>query len=76
MQKKLLGLLFILSGVGFMGGAFLVQALWLGFIFGTVVIGILMLFLAPLLVMAPFFFLFGTGTALFGSGMQMISVDD
>jgi hypothetical protein len=68
-----LGLLFILSGVGIIIGAFVIEAAWLAFIFGTVVIGVLMLFLAPLLVVAPFFFLFGIGTTLLGSGLAMIS---
>ncbi len=75
MQKKLLGLLFILSGVLMMIGAFVAEAAWLTFCFGTVVIGVLMLFLAPLLLMAPFFFLFGTGTTLWASGMALISDD-
>jgi hypothetical protein len=44
MQNKLLGLLFILSGVGIIIGAFVIEAAWLAFIFGTVVIGVLMLF--------------------------------
>jgi hypothetical protein len=76
MKKKFLGLLFVLSGVGLVIGAFVIEAAWLAFIFGTVVIGVLMLFLTPLLVMAPFFFLFGTGTTLLSSGMLMISNDD
>lgn len=76
MQNKLLGLLFILGGVGMIIGAFVIEAAWLAFIFGTVVIGVLMLFLAPLLVMAPFFFLFGIGTFLLSGGMAMISAND
>lgn len=76
MQKKLTGLLFILSGVGMIVGAFIIEAAWLGLLFGTVIIGIVMLFLAPLLVMAPFFFLFGIGSTLLGSGMAMISAED
>ncbi len=75
MQKKLLGLLFIISGVLMMIGAFVAEIAWLGFCFGTVVIGVLMLFFAPLLLMAPFFFLFGIGTTLWASGMAMISDD-
>ena len=76
MQKKLTGLLFILSGVGMIVGAFIIEAAWLGLLFGTVIIGIVMLFLAPVLVMAPFFFLFGIGSTLLGSGMAMISAED
>ncbi len=76
MQKKLMGLLFVLCGVGMIVGAFIIEAAWLGLLFGTVVIGIAMLFFAPLLVMAPFFFLFGIGSTLLGSGMAMISAED
>lgn len=72
-KKWLLGLLLILSGVLLMIGAVAAQIAWLGLCFGTVIIGILMLFFAPFLLFAPFTFLFGTGTALLGSGFVMIS---
>jgi len=73
MKKKLLGLIFILSGVLLMIGAVVAQIAWLGLCFGTVIIGVLMIFFAPLLLFAPFTLLFGTGTALWGSGLIMIS---
>ncbi len=73
MQKKFLGLVFIISGVVMMVGAVAAQIAWLGLCFGTVIIGVLMLFFAPFLLFAPFTLLFGTGTALWGSGLAMIS---
>jgi hypothetical protein len=73
MKRKFLGLVFILSGVSMMIGAVVVEAAWLGLCFGTVIVGILMLFFAPFLLLAPFALLFGTGTALLGSGLEMIS---
>ncbi len=73
MKKKLLGLIFILSGVLLMIGAVAAQIAWLGLCFGTVIIGVLMIFFAPFLLFAPFTLLFGTGTALWGSGLVMIS---
>ncbi len=75
MKKKLLGLIFILSGVLLMIGAVAAEIAWLGLCFGSVIIGILMVFFAPLLIFAPFTLLFGTGTALWGSGLVMISDD-
>ena len=73
MQKKFLGLVFIISGVVMMVGAVAAQIAWLGLCFGTLIIGVLMLFFAPFLLFAPFTLLFGTGTALWGSGLAMIS---
>lgn len=73
MKKKLLGLVFILSGVLLMIGAVVAQIAWLGLCFGTVIIGILMVFFTPLLLFAPFTLLFGTGTALWGTGLVMIN---
>ena len=72
MKTKLLGLLFVICGALIIIGAFVAEIAWLGFCFGTVVIGILMLLMAPGLLFAPFIFLFGTGAALWGSGLLMI----
>lgn len=73
MKKKILGLIFVLVGVAMMIGAVVAEIAWLGVCFGTVIIGIVMLFFAPLLLFAPFTFLFVTGTALWGSGLTMLS---
>ncbi|GHX87118.1 hypothetical protein VCSRO160_3588 [Vibrio cholerae] len=56
-------------------GAVAAEIAWLGLCFGTVIVGVLMLFFAPLLLFAPFTLLFATGTALWGTGITMISDD-
>ena len=75
MKKKCLGLIFIISGILMMIAAVAAEVAWLGLCFGTVIIGVLMFFFAPLLLFMPFTFLFATGTALWGSGLVMISDD-
>ena len=75
MKNKLVGLLLVFSGVLMMIGAVVAQIAWFGLCFGTVIIGILMLIFAPLLLFAPFTLLMGTGTALWVSGLIMISDD-
>ena len=75
MTRKLVGLLFVVTGLLIMIGAFVIEGTWLVFIFGTVIIGVLMLLFTPLLVMAPFFLILGVGTTIFVQGMQMISDD-
>ncbi len=52
--------------IGFMlvMGAFLVEAMWLGFCFGTVIVGILMLLFMPEILFAPFIIIMATGGAL------------
>ncbi|MCK7632778.1 MULTISPECIES: hypothetical protein [unclassified Shewanella] len=75
MKNKILGLIFIICGVLMMIGAVAAEIAWLGLCFGTVIVGVLMLFFAPLLLFAPFTLLFATGTALWGTGITMISDD-
>lgn len=75
MQRKCLGLLFIVGGVLMMVGGLVAQVAWLGFCFGTVIIGILMLFFAPALLFLPFTILMLMGTSLWGSGLAMLSDD-
>lgn len=54
----------ILAAILFIGGV-LTQVAWLGVCFGTVVIGILLLFLAPGILFFPFLFgVSAAGTAL------------
>jgi uncharacterized membrane protein HdeD (DUF308 family) len=73
--KKLTGLLLLISGIALMIGAVVVEAAWLGVCFGTIIVGIAMLFFAPLLLMAPFTLVFASGTAAWASGMSLLSDD-
>jgi hypothetical protein len=75
MGNKLLGLVFIICGILAMIGAVVAEIAWLGFCFGTVVIGILMLIFAPLVLFAPLTIIFSTGMALWGTGLTMITDD-
>ena len=76
MVNKLTGLLFLLCALGVFAGAVAVEIAWLGFCFGTVIIGILLLFLAPGILFMPVNFGFLTGMAIWGAGLALISDDD
>lgn len=76
MQKMCLGLVFILVGVLMIGGGVVAQIAWLGFCFGTVIIGLLMMFFAPSLLFLPFTILILSGMALWGRGFLIISGKD
>jgi len=56
MFKKLIGIALIIA-------AFVVEAMWLGATFGTVVIGIVLLIFAPSILFLPFNVLFAMGVA-------------
>ncbi len=58
-----------------MAGSVVAEVAWLGFCFGTVIIGVLMIFLAPLILFAPLTIGFSSGLALWGSGFVMMSED-
>lgn len=49
-----------------MGGGLVAQIAWLGFCFGTVIIGLLILFFAPALLFLPFTFLNAIGYSSLG----------
>ena len=76
MGKKLVGLLFLLCGIAVFVGAIAAEIAWLGFCFGTVIIGILLLFLAPTVLLLPVNVGFVTGMAIWGAGIVLISGDD
>lgn len=54
MLKKLLGFAFIILGI-------VLEVMWLGFCFGSIIIGILLLLLAPRILFFPFNFFFLVG---------------
>ena len=70
-EMKCFGLLFVICGLFVMIGAVAAEIAWLGLCFGTVIIGIVMLFLAPHVLFAPF--MIGIGMTLWESGLAMIS---
>lgn len=76
MGKKLVGLLFLLCGIAVFIGAIAAEIAWLGFCFGTVIIGILLLFLAPAILLFPVNIGFVTGMAIWGAGIVLISGED
>jgi hypothetical protein len=76
MGKKLVGLLFLLCGIAVFVGAIAAEIAWLGFCFGTVIIGILLLFLAPPILIFPVTLGFMTGMAIWGAGIVLISGDE
>ncbi|MCK2118299.1 hypothetical protein MYW52_22730 [Pseudomonas juntendi] len=75
MVRKLVGLLFLAAGIGVFIGAIAAQIAWLGICFGTVIIGILLLFLAPTILLFPVNIGFVTGIAIWGAGMAMVTSD-
>lgn len=52
-----------LIGAGLIIGAFVVEAMWLGATFGTVIVGIVLLIFAPAILLLPFNILFTMGIA-------------
>ncbi len=56
MFKKLIGIALIIA-------AFVVEAMWLGVTFGTVIVGIVLLIFAPEILFLPFSLLFAMGIA-------------
>ncbi len=56
-MKKIIGLLFIALGV-------ILEVMWLGVCFGSVIIGVLLLFFAPRILFFPFNFFFLIGLSL------------
>ena len=54
MKRKLWALLAVLLGSSVVVGSVIAWVTWLTFCFGTVIVGIALLFLAPALLIAPF----------------------
>lgn len=75
MVRKIVGLFFLLAGLAVFAGAIAVEIAWLGICFGTVIIGLLLLFMAPTILLLPVNLGFVTGMAIWGAGMAMITSD-
>lgn len=71
MIYKLQSLGFILLGAAMMLGAVVGQVLWLGFCFGTVIVGLFLLFTMPMVLMWPAFAGVPAGFLVFIKGMTM-----
>lgn len=67
-MPTLKGLAKIIMGISMMIGAITAEIAWLGFCFGTVVVGVILLLTFPMLLMAPFAFLWFPGWQLLNSG--------
>lgn len=74
--RKIVGLLFLCAGLAIFAGAIAVEIAWLGICFGTIIIGLLLLFLAPTILLLPVNIGFVTGMAVWGAGMAMITSDE
>lgn len=68
---KLKGLLFMGMGIGVVIGALIGQVLWLTFCFGTVVVGIILLFTMPAILIAPAAAGVPAGVLMFGHGFEL-----
>jgi hypothetical protein len=68
------GLVKIALGLSLMAGGIAAQMAWLAFCFGTVIVGILLAFVSPFTLIAPFTFLWFPGWALIKSGGR--DIDD
>ncbi len=70
-MRVIFGILCILAGVAVWGLAISVLVAWLAFCFGSVIVGLLLLFFMPLALLAPL--AIGVpGSALFVSGIDMV----
>ncbi|EXF96321.1 hypothetical protein HK44_021605 [Pseudomonas fluorescens HK44] len=74
-MKKLLGLVILLCGLGVFVGAVAVEIAWLGFCFGTVIIGILLLTFASDLLLFPISIGFTAGTVIWVAGFALLTDD-
>lgn len=60
----------ILIGIALIISAFVIEAMWLGVCFGSVIVGVLLLIFAPGILFAPFNVLFVAGMAFFAYGQD------
>lgn len=73
MKNKLYGLVLMGSGAAMLVGAVIVWVMWLTFCFGTVIVGLIILFMAPALLMAPLVVMGGAGLGLLSTGTLLFS---
>ena len=72
LKKKMMGYGMIAMGLVVFAAGIAVEVAWLAFCFGSVIVGLLLLFLAPLLLMGPFFFFSCIGWVLIAGGAKLL----
>ena len=75
MGKKLVAIGTILLGVAIILGGVTAGVAWLAFCFGNVIIGLAILFIEPMILLAPFMFCFSAGGALVIMGYESLHDD-
>lgn len=65
------GLLLAIVGSLIIAGAAVVEVMWLGFCFGTVIVGIFLLFTMPILLVSPI--VIGFRSVVFAKGLDMMN---
>ena len=69
-MRKLYGLALVILGGLIIIGAAIVEVIWLGFCFGTVLVGLFLLFVMPALLIAPIVIGFGSGSVILMTGLN------
>ena len=70
MDKKFWGVIALLLGSTVVVGSIAIWLVWLAFCFGTVIVGLALLFLAPAVLIAPIVIGGGYGLKLIAIGME------
>jgi len=70
MDKKFWGVIALLLGSTVVVGSIAIWIAWLAFCFGTVIVGLALLFLAPAVLIAPLVIGGGYGLKLIAIGME------
>lgn len=71
-MEKLYGLVLMILGGLIVIGAAITEVAWLGFCFGTIIVGLLLLFFMPGLLFAPFNIGFLVGSPIFINGLDKV----
>ena len=68
-MAKIVGILLMLAGIAVFIGAIALEIAWLGFCFGSIIVGLLLLIFARWLLLAPLIIGFKMGMAMFAVGV-------
>ncbi len=69
------GLSLMAIGATLIIGGIAAEIAWLGVCFGTIVIGLILLFVSPPILFFPWTLLGGSGFAIFYAGLELVLVD-
>ena len=69
------GLFLIILGGALVIGGIAAEIAWLGICFGSVIIGVILLFVSPPILFFPWALLGGSGVALFVTGVGLILIN-